>query len=205
MNDSLIRRFCETRHRWPIVATATALLALATVWPSVDDYFDKQTGGIELSEELAHARLTAATLPAFEKRVAATRVELEALEVRSVEDGSLARYRSRLVDLVRESGCQIRRIEVGAPTLRAWKTGDNPLDETAPAEAADTPFKLERRSVILAVDGRMSAVHDLLDRLEKEQTLSHPHRVQLQAASNGSDTVTLELELWLFALARTAA
>lgn len=131
MNDSLIRRFCETRHRWPIVATATALLALATVWPSVDDYFDKQSSRSELSEDLVHARLTAATLPAFEKRVAAVRVELEALEVRSVEDGSLARFRSRLVDLVRESGCQIRRIEVGAPTLRAWKQGDNPLDETA--------------------------------------------------------------------------
>ena len=201
MNDSLIRRFCETRHRWPIVATATALLALATVWPSVDDYFDKQSSRSELSEDLVHARLTAATLPAFEKRVAAVRVELEALEVRSVEDGSLARFRSRLVDLVRESGCQIRRIEVGAPTLRAWKQGDNPLDETASAEAADTPFKLERHSVILAVDGGMGAVHDLLDRLEKEQILSHPHRVQLQAASNGSDTVTLELELWLFALA----
>ena len=31
MNNSLIRKFCESRYRWPIVATATALLALAAV------------------------------------------------------------------------------------------------------------------------------------------------------------------------------
>ena len=59
--------------------------------------------------------------------------------------------------------------------------------------------------MILAVDGAMTAIHDLLARLEKEQTLSHPHRVQMQAASAGGETVMLELELWLFALARTAA
>jgi hypothetical protein len=205
MNDTLIRKFCESRRRWLIVATTTVLLALATVWPAVDDYFDKQTSRNGLSENLVRARQTAETLPAFEKRVAAVRGELEALEVRTVEDDSLARFRSQLVELVRESGCQIRRIEVGAPTTRPWKVGDRPLDEQASPDAPGTPFALEWRSVILGVDGAMTAVHDLLDRLEKEQTLSHPHRVQLNAASNGGDAVTLELELWLFALSRTAS
>jgi hypothetical protein len=59
--------------------------------------------------------------------------------------------------------------------------------------------------VILAVDGAMSAIQDLLTRLENEQTLSHPHHLQLQAVSASGETVTLELELWLFALSRTAA
>jgi hypothetical protein len=48
-------------------------------------------------------------------------------------------------------------------------------------------------------------VQDLLAKLEKERTLSHPHRVQLQSVSGTGETVTLELELWLFALSRTAA
>ena len=205
MNDSLTRKFCESRHRWPIVATATVLVALVTLVPAVDDYFDKHNSRNDLADDLVGARQTAESLPAFEIRAAAVRNELEVLEGRSVDEDRLGRFRSRLVDLVRESGCQIRQIEVGSPTSRPWMQHDRPLADGAASQEALTPFFLQRRSVVLAVDGAMPAVHDLLDRLEKERTLSHPHRMHLQAVSAEGDTVTLELELWLFALARTAA
>ena len=206
MNDSLIRKFCESRHRWLIVATATGLLALVALLPMVDDYFDKRSSRSELSDKLATARETAASLPMYEKQTAEVGKELQALEVRTIDDAGVAQFRSRLVDVVRESGCQIRRIEVGTPTRRPWKENDAPLSEAIrPPGEGDTPFSLERRSVILAVDGSMSSIHDLLAQLEKEQTLAHPHRLQLQAVSTGGDSVTLELELWLFALSRTAA
>jgi len=205
MNDSLIRKFCESRHRWLIVATATALVGLAVLLPMVDDYFDKRNSRSDLAEDLVAARQTAAQLPKFESQTKAVRQELAELEIRTVDDAGVARFRSRLVDFVRESGCQIRRIEVGAPTRRPWTENDRPLSDASSPDAASTPFALERRSVILSVDGAMSAVQELLARLEKEQTLSHPHRLQMQAASGGGETVTLELELWLFALSRTAA
>jgi hypothetical protein len=204
MNDSLIRKFCESRHRWLIVATLTGLVALAVLLPMVDDYFDKRSSRSELIDQLDAARQTAESLPQIEKQTAAVRKDLEALDTRTVDEAALARYRSRLVDLVRESGCQIRRIEVGAPHKRPWKENDKPLSEMPPA-GADTPFSLERRPVTLAVDGAMSAIQDLLSKLEKERTLSHPHRVQLQSVTGTGETVTLELELWLFALSRTAA
>jgi hypothetical protein len=205
MKTSLIRKFCESRYRWPIVATATAFLALATVVPLVDEYFDNRISRSELSEELARARQTARELPEYERRSATVRNGLDALQRRTVDDAGLAVFRSRLVDIVRESGCQIRQIEVGDPTRRAWKQGDNPLKELdqAPGKGGVTPFSLERRSVLLAVDGPMPAVHDLLARLEEERTLSHPHRLQMQAASTSGETVMVELELWLFALSRT--
>jgi hypothetical protein len=185
--------------------TTTALLALATVVPSVDDYFDKRSSRSDLADDLVRARQTAHDLPKFEARVAKLNEELKGLEARAIDDAGLARFHSRLRDLVRESGCQIRRIEVGLPTSRAWKEGDQPLEDLPPGAGNETPFKLERRSVLLSVDGAMSAVNDLMTRLEEEHTLLHPHRVQLQGVSAGGETVTLELELWLFALARGAA
>jgi hypothetical protein len=95
---------------------------------------------------------------------------------------------------------------VGAPTRRPWKENDEPLSELGePTGDGATPFALERRSVILSVDGSMSAIHELIAQLEKEKTISHSHRLQLQAAGGGGESVTLELELWLFALSRTAA
>ena len=109
--------------------------------------------------------------------------------------------------MVRDAGCQIRQVEVAAPTTRPWKQGDDPLKESvdAAAKLGDTPFVLEKRAMTLTVDGPMAAIHDLLARLEKERTLCHPRRVQLQSASVGGETVTLELELWLFALSRGKA
>jgi hypothetical protein len=206
MNDSLTRKFCESPHRWAIVATATGLVALAALLPMVDEYFDKRSSRSELSEELAAARQTAKLLPVYERQAAEVGKELETLEARAVDEPGLARFRSRLVDVVRDSGCQIRRIEVGAPTRRPWKENDEPLSELSEsAGEGATPFSLERRSVILAVDGSMSAIHELIAQLEKEKTISHSHRLQLQAAGGGGESVTLELELWLFALSRTAA
>lgn len=204
MNSPLIRKFCESGYRWPIVATATVLFALATVWPMADEYFDNRTSRNELTEELARARETADALPVYDKRSAAVRSALEALERRTVDEETLGAFRSRLVDVVRDSGCQIRQIEVGSPTQRAWNEGDDPLADGQQALGkGGTGFSLERRSVTLAVDGAMPAIHELLSRLEEERTLAHPHRVQMQPASTGGEAVMLELELWLFALVRT--
>lgn len=205
MNDSLTRRFCESRHRWLIVAIATVLAALATVVPSVDDCFNKRSSRSDLAENLVRARNTARELPKLEATAAAVGEQLAALEARAVGDDGVAAYRSRLVDMVRESGCQIRRIEFAAPIARVWKQGDTALVEQPVGAGANTAFSLERRSVSLAIDGSMAAVNDLMARLEREQTISHPHRVHLQAVSTGGETVTLELELWLFSLRRKAA
>ncbi|HYO24187.1 MAG TPA: hypothetical protein VEQ85_04490 [Lacipirellulaceae bacterium] len=203
MSNSLTRKFCESRYRWPIVATATVLAALATVLPQTDEYFDNRSDRSGLSEELVRAQRAAAALPAYEKRMAAVSQELDALQRRTVDEGSLARYRSRLVDVIRESGCQIRQLDVGAPTARPWTQQDNPLVGAGEGKGPSTPFVLERRSVVIAVDGAMPAIHDLLARLEQERTIWHPRRVQMQAAQTSGETVLMELELWLFALART--
>lgn len=202
MNDNLARKFCESRYRWPIVATATALFAVTVLLPQADDYFDKSTTRNSLADDVAAARDTAKSLPNFERRVADVEGRLAALDVRAVDEAGLPRYRSRLVEIVREAQCQIRRIEVGPTTTRPWKLDDEPLTETPPPATPDTatPFSLERRSVLLSVDGAMPAIHDLLDRLEKERIIGHAHRVQLQSASGSGSTVTLEIELWLFAL-----
>jgi hypothetical protein len=207
MNDSLTRKFCESRYRWPIVATATLLVALAAVLPQADDYFNKRNSRNELSENLVRAQETADTLPQYEERVAEVTQKLEALEQRTVDEARLASFRNRIVDVVREAGCQIRQFEVAAPSHRPWLQGDDPLKETPPpaGSSGETPFALETRSMVLTVDGSMSAINDLLARLEKEKTLSHPHRIQVQATSASGESVTMELELWLFALSRGKA
>ena len=206
MNDSLIRKFCESPSRWPVVAIVTTVIALATAWPAADVYFDEKAKHAELEAQLAEAEATAAQLPAAEKLVATLDTRLGELEKRTVNEANVASFRSRLVGLIRDSGCQVRRLEVGAPTVRPWNQDDKVLEDMPPgAPLTPTPFVLERRSVGIAVDGPMNAITTLLERIAKEEQLAHSHRVHLNSAGPGGQTVSLELELWFFALARKGA
>ena len=201
-----LRRMTDHKYRPAIVIIVSFGIGLVTLLPLADEYEDLKQRSSDAETALAEARFVAQDLESFQRRVQSQVAQLEKLEARAVSSQRVHEFRNRMVDMVRESGCQIRRIEVGTPTRRPWKENDAPLSEAIrPPGEGDTPFSLERRSVILAVDGSMSSIHDLLGQLEKEQTLAHPHRLQLQAVSTGGDSVTLELELWLFALSRTAA
>lgn len=205
MNETLVRRFCESSHRKLIVAIVTILLGMVIVVPLVDEYFDKKESRRALAEELENARQTAARLPSLEKQVAKVVDELTAMEVRAVDDGSVSAYRTRLVEMVRESHCQIRRLDVASPTRRAWKEGDNPLADgrTGSAAGKATPFSLEQRSIQLSVSGRTHDLYELLERCQKDTTLAHPERIELHSDSQKSETVTMDLELRLFALSRS--
>ncbi len=204
MNNSPLRHFCESKHRKLIVVIVTTLLGLLVLIPLVDDYFGDRANHSTLVEELDEARTTAESLPELEKKVAGIVEKLAAIESRAISQDSVSNYRSQMVDLVRESGCQVRRFDVATPTRRAWLKKDNPL-EAAPSKGAmskKTPFALERRNVVLLVDGTMENVREFLGQLHDEESLAYLHHLKLHSASSGSDQVTLQIELWLFALSR---
>ena len=204
MNDSPLRQFCESKHRKLIVVIVTTLLGLLVLIPLVDDYFGDRESHSTLTEELDRTRQTADGLPELEKKVAGIVEKLATIESRAITKASVSNYRSKVVDLVRESGCQVRRFDVATPTRRTWLKKDNPL-ETVVAKAAKnkkTPFALERRNVVLLVNGTMENVHELLTQLHSDDSLAYLHRLELHSAARGSEQVTMKIELWLFALSR---
>ncbi len=204
MNESPIRRFCESSHRKLIVVIVTTLVGLVVLIPLADDYFDKKESRRTLADELDRARQTAETLPAFEERVTALAQETGEYEARSVSQNSISQYRSKLVGLIRDSNCKVRRLDVGAPTSRPWLENDNPLKKPAAKglAAKKTPFTLVRSSVVLTVDGTMDNINSLLEKLYKEKTFAHPRRLDLHSVGRQGGSVAVELELWLFALSR---
>ena len=204
MNDSPLRQFCESKHRKLIVVIVTTLLGLLVLIPLVDTYFGNKESHNTLAEELDQTRLMAEGLPEIEKKVAEVVEKLAAIESRAVSKDSVSSYRSKVVDFVRKSGCEVRRFDVATPTRRTWLIKDDPL-ETVIAKGAKnkkTPFALERRNVVLLVDGTMETVRELLGQLHKDDSFAHLHRLEIHSATRGSEQVTLQLELWLFALSR---
>ncbi len=204
MNESPIRRFCESTHRKLIVVIVTTVVGLVVLIPLADDYFDKKESRRALAEELDRARQTAKMLPEYEERVTALVEEMDTYEVRLVSQKSLSQYRSKLVDLIRDSDCKVRRFDVGVPIARPWIENDNPLKSTKSKGSADkkTPFTLERRSVALTVDGPMDNIIGFLEKLQEDKSFAYPRRLKLHSIGRQGGSVAVELELWLFALNR---
>ncbi len=203
MNESLLRNFCESRHRKLIVAIVTTLFGLVVLWPPTDDYFDNRESRRTLTDDLDRARETEKILPVFEQRVAELKKKVSLLEEWTVSGERVSQYRTNLLEIIQEAGCQMRRLEVGTPTRRPWMRDDDPLQSTAAPGATDkTPFQLERRNINLSVDGDMTSIHNLLDQLETDKTITYPRRLHLHSTGGHSTSATLDLELWLFSLVR---
>lgn len=204
MNESPLRKFCESRHRKLIVVIVTTVFGLLVLVPLVDDYFDKNNRCTTLTSDLDRARLTEQGLPELEKEVAQIVSRLEAIDSRAISGDSLSDYRNRVVDIVRKSGCQVRRFDVANPVRRPWLRDDNPLVTATPADAKNrkTPFALERRNVVLLVDGSMESLRELLSSLQQDDALASLQRLELQGGARNGEQVTMELEMWLFAISR---
>jgi len=207
MSESPLRKFCESRHRKLIVIIVTTLFGLLVLIPLVDDYFNKKESHATLTDDLDRAREIAKQLPEVENQVAEIVSKLDAIESRSIDNETVSRYRNKMVEFVRDAGCQVRRFDVATPTMRPWLQKDDPLEA---ANAKDkkskrTPFQLERRSVVLLVDGPMENLQLLLSKLNKDDSLAYLRRLELQSNARGSEQVTLEIEMWLFALGRQKA
>jgi len=204
MNESPIRKFCESSHRKLIVVIVTTLVGLAVLIPLVDDYFDKRESRRALAEELDRARQTAKMLPTFEERVTALALEMGEYETRLVSQKTISLYRGKMVELIRGSDCKIRRFEVGAPLSRPWIEDDNALSQTEAKGSAvkKTPFILVRRSVGLTVDGTMENINLFLEKLQEDNTFTYVRRLDLHSVGQHGGAVAIQLELWLFALNR---
>jgi len=54
----------------------------------------------------------------------------------------------------------------------------------------------------LTVDGTMDSINDFLEKLHEEKTFAYLNRLDLQGTGRQGGAVSVELELWLFALSR---
>jgi hypothetical protein len=203
MIEQALRTFCEARHRWLIVIAGTFVVGLVLVLPLVDviraGHDEKET----LITELDSAKTVASELEGFEARVKEKLAELDVQEARTVDDESMPALREKLVDLAKETACSIRRISVGAASSRPWTPGENPIGpvETKQNET-NSAFKLEWRPVSISLSGTSSSLRSMLERVSDSGMLVHAKSFEMYPTSPTRQTLTLDLELWYYTLAK---
>ena len=203
MIEQALRSFCEARHRTLIVIVGTFMVGLLLVLPLVDVLLNGHDEKEALLAELDSAKAIAAGLKSLEAQVKIKLAELGLQEARTVDDASMPALREKLVDLAKETDCSVRRITVGAPSAREWKPGETPIGLVSPKQAdSTTPFKLEWRPVSLSLSGTSSSLRSMLERVNASGMLVHAKSFEMYPSSPTRQTLTLDLELWYYTLAK---
>jgi hypothetical protein len=204
MIDQALRNFCESPRRWLIVIAGTFAVGLVLVIPLVDAYCAGRNEKAALLAELDSARQIAAELSDNESRVAAELAQLKVIEARTTDEDSLPVLRGKLVDLAKETGCNIRRLSVGTAASRPWKPGDDLINPTNSAKPGEEPsaFTLEWRPVSISVSGTSSGLRTLLERISAAGMLMHAKSLEMYPSSPNRQSLTLDMELWYFTLVR---
>ena len=204
MIEQTLRRFCESPHRWLIVIAGTFVVALVLVMPLVDAYFAGSDEKETLLAELDSAKQIAVDLDQFESRVGEKLAQLKVFEARTVNEDSLAALRGQLVDLAKDTGCNIRRLSVGGASSRPWAPGQNPVVPNPDAKPNETPaaFMLEWRPVSISLSGTSASLRALLERVASSGMLMHAKSIEMYPSSPARHSLTLDMELWYFTLAR---
>ena len=204
MIEQALRRFCEFKHRKLTVIAGTFIVGLLLVLPLVDVIRAGRDEKEALLTELESAQRVASELQSFETRVNEKLAQLKSLEGRTVDDSSLPLLRGKLVDFAKETTCSIRRLNVGAVGSRPWQPGQNPLAATPDKKLADSNsnFTLEWRPVNLSLSGNSASLRSMVERLASSGMFMHIKNLEMYPSSPKRESLTLEMEIWYFTLAR---
>lgn len=202
-SKKLLSRAIEHPRRWLVVIIGTFLLGLGTILPLADEYREQTDRSGLLRADLRQAEAEAAMLGRFEIRVEQGRVELARLEEKTISEERVNEFRGLVIEIVRDSGCQFRRIHVGASRSRPWLKNDNPLNkQTNSTKTQRTPYTLKSQSFVLDVTGTVSRLTDLLTKLHAKLNLAHTNGVLIRPVGQEGHEVQMQLELTLFDLTR---
>jgi hypothetical protein len=197
-----IRTLAESRYRWLIVTGGTFAVGLVLVVPLVDVVSAEHAEKEALLAEVGAASLVSAQLDKYQSRVDERVAELNALEARTVDDGRLPAVRDRLVELARQTGCSLRRMNVGDPMTRPWYANDTPTDQRPDAKGreAETKFNLQWRPISISVSGSVADLRSLLEKIKAENMLVYTKSFEIYPSSVSRKALTLDMDLWYFTL-----
>jgi len=172
--------------------------------PLVDVYYAGISEKQDLFAELESARQVAAQITPLQKRVAERVTELERFEQGTIDEQSWRSLHERLLVLAKETGCSIRRLNVGEAMSRPWSPGEDPIGLPAATRRTDAKevCLLEWRPVNISLSGSSTALRTVLERMMTEGKLMHTKLLEMYPSSPNRQMKTLDMELWYFSLAR---
>jgi hypothetical protein len=202
MIDHILRWFQKNPlARW-VPAAGGVIIALVCGVPAGDEFAALRIQHRNAARQLAAQSELVAMIPQLEKLSVQKDQTLDQLWGETVPPEQLHLFRGRIVELARQTHCQVRQIQIGERKVRDWTKDAAPLAtlEKAAAELQG-PFALGAQSFTLSVSGELADLKEFLNRLADQRLMMHTARLIVRPATDNSDTV-LEMELLLFEVNR---
>jgi Tfp pilus assembly protein PilO len=203
MFDGALRWILRHEKRRWIVITATFLTGVLIGLPAVEEYMAAGARMRDAQEKLTEAKRQLQHLPELKRLFDARKQELQGLEAKAVTPQEIANLHATLQQLIRETGCEMRRLDIGEPSTRAWMSSDSPTRRgKVGALGQETPFQLVSRTAVLRMEGTMTNLYRFLARVSQLDRFIHTRQVRLDRSQRNEEVTELEMQFELFDLVR---
>lgn len=206
MIEPVLRQALQHPKKRYGVIILTLLTMLVAVWPAVDEYNAARRRTSDAHTEFEEAEQTIAKLPQYKQLHERKLADVSLLDKRVVPEKAAKELRDWLIQLGRDTGCTVRKSNLGDAAPRPWKEDDHPLHGTRQqGPDSNTPYQLETRQLTLSVVGPMSGLYSFLDELHKVDKLIHSQSINIKSLSEDGSTASMNMNLKLFDLTRIPA
>ena len=198
----LLQRCVEGRTRlWAVIIPILGI-GLAVILPAADKNSELRRHQAEWKAKVAKIRHEVAELDDVRRAAEQRQAKLDAWRSRAVSVENVHAFRQQVVALARDSGCQIRRMNVGAAQSKPWMDGDDPLGQTKRKRRTKKPptHAIQTQSMSMTVSGDLQGVRKMLTQLDAAERMIHTKSFTLNPSREDQGGVVLDLELLLFGL-----
>jgi hypothetical protein len=201
MVERIFRECLEGPHRRHVIIILFLAIGFFVLWPEVDSYLALCDQRLRLRAELQNVEQAVQRLDELEQRALRQRELLRSLEATCVPPERLTVFRGEVVELARQTMCQIQRINAGEARQRPWRGGDNPLaTEPVVGISPEGNYVLRIQPLSITVSGKLANLRAFLERLLTRDVLIYGSQFTLRPMDGDPSEALLELECRLFDL-----
>ncbi len=203
---ALPRKPSATRKLW--LLCAGGLLAITVIQvPRLADLWRQLASQREQTAQMLAGLAESDQTQRLAQQVLEVQRELQAVESKMVAIEQMPAIQSHLMELARDSGCQLRKAAIQSSTSQTWeleeesRTGEGsapPLPGRAPftrAITAENPYHLTTEQISLTLTGTLTQTLDFMDRVNKQPWLMRVAQITFSREGEGNGELVVEANL----------
>ncbi|QDS91321.1 hypothetical protein FF011L_00500 [Roseimaritima multifibrata] len=193
------------RYIWAIVLFGAIGTVLLFGIRLVDEYLTLESevrDMQQLQQQWDATQIRTQSLRSAEQRVVNL---LNELQPREVSDDRIAEIRDRIINIVRDADCQLRKTQLSPTAVRSWaETNDDPRQPGFSMDQIPSGYDLHVYTLELRVQGLLAAIQKVLQALSQEQFLMTTDVMNLSLVDQRGE-VEMSLRATLYGLVKRQA
>ncbi len=166
---------------------------------------DSQREIADLNSQTTFTSSTPTRSTQLQRKLTEAKTALQRARLRAIADEELPTLEGQLVAMVRKVGCQLRQINSGQTTRRAWFVNDDPIHQHEAEDGEPTPFELHSTPISLSAVGDVQAVLACVDEIRQKPILCSIQQVDLSPDKATQGMISLHIDILVFDFKQVAA